>query len=70
VRRRTAFWLVLALVGLIMVPVVSAIVFSLLDEDGVFGLIGSVDDEVLAYFTVSASSSRMRSCRSSPARRR
>ena len=49
--RRTAFWLVLALVGLIMVPVLSAVVFSLLDEDGVFGLIGSLDDEVIAYFT-------------------
>jgi membrane-associated protein len=52
VSRRTAFWLVLTLVGLIMVPIVSTIVFSLLDEDGVFGLIGSVEDEVLAYFTV------------------
>jgi membrane protein DedA with SNARE-associated domain len=35
-----------------MVPIVSAIVFSLLDEDGVFGLIGSLDDQVVAYFTV------------------
>jgi membrane-associated protein len=52
VSRRTAFWLVLALVGLLMVPIVGAIIFSLLDEDGVFGLMGSVDDEVLAYFTV------------------
>jgi len=52
VSRRTTFWLVLALVGLLTVPIVSTIVFSLLDEDGVFGLIGSVDDEVLAYFTV------------------
>ena len=50
--RRTSFWLVLALVGLIMVPIVSAVVFSLLDEDGIFGLIGSLDDEVVAYFTV------------------
>jgi membrane protein DedA with SNARE-associated domain len=52
VSRRTTFWLVLALVGLLMVPIVSTIVFSLLDEDGAFGLIGSVDDEVVAYFTV------------------
>jgi membrane-associated protein len=52
VSRRTTFWLVLALVGLLMVPIVSTIVFSLLDEDGVFGLVGSIDDEVLAYFTV------------------
>ena len=50
--RRTAFWLVLTLVGLLMVPIVSTVVFSLLDEDGVFGLVGSVDDEVVAYFTV------------------
>ena len=50
--RRTTFGLVLTLVGLIMVPVLSAVVFSLLDEDGVFGLVGSVDDEVVAYFTV------------------
>jgi membrane protein DedA with SNARE-associated domain len=50
--RRNAFWIVLALVGLIMVAAVSAVVFSLLDEDGVFGLIGTLDDEVVAYFTV------------------
>ena len=50
--RRTRFWLVLGLVGLTMVPVLSTIIFSLLDKDGVFGLIGSVDDEVVAYFTV------------------
>jgi membrane protein DedA with SNARE-associated domain len=52
VSRRATFWLVLALVGLLMVPIVGTIVFSLLDEDGVFGLIGSVDDEVVAYFAV------------------
>jgi membrane-associated protein len=52
VSRRTAFWLVLALVGLLMVPILSAIVFSLLDQDGVFGLVGSLDDKVVAYFTV------------------
>jgi membrane protein DedA with SNARE-associated domain len=52
VSRRAAFWLVLGLVGLIMVPVLSAVVFSVLDEDGVFGVVGSVDDEVVAYFTV------------------
>jgi membrane-associated protein len=52
VTRRTAFWLVLALVGLIMVPVLCAVIFSLLDEDGIFGLVGSVDDAVVAYFTV------------------
>jgi membrane-associated protein len=50
--RRTAFWLVLALVGLIMVPILSAIVYWLLDKDGLFGLIGTVDDDVLAYFTI------------------
>jgi hypothetical protein len=53
-----------------MLAIVSVVVFSLLDDDGVFGLIGTLDDEVVAYFTVSASSSRTRSCRSSPARRR
>jgi membrane protein DedA with SNARE-associated domain len=35
-----------------MIPIVSTIVFSLLDEDGVFGLIGTLDDEAVAYFTV------------------
>lgn len=50
--RRATFWLVLTLVGLLMVAIVSAVVFSLLDEDGVFGLIGTLDDEVVAYFTV------------------
>jgi membrane protein DedA with SNARE-associated domain len=52
VSRRAAFWLVLGLVGLLMAPILSTIVFSLLDEDGVFGLIGTLDDEVVAYFTV------------------
>jgi membrane protein DedA with SNARE-associated domain len=52
VSRRAVFWLVLGLVGLLMVPILSTIVFSLLDEDGVFGLIGTLDDEVVAYFTV------------------
>jgi membrane-associated protein len=52
VSRRAAFWLVLALVVLLMVPILSTIVFSLLDEDGVFGLIGTLDDDVVAYFTV------------------
>ena len=50
--RRTTFWLVLALVALLMIPIVSTIAFSLLDDDGVFGLIGTLDDEVVAYFTV------------------
>lgn len=50
--RRAAFWLVLALVALLMIPIVSTIAFSLLDDDGVFGLIGTLDDEVVAYFTV------------------
>jgi membrane protein DedA with SNARE-associated domain len=52
VSRRTAFWLVVGVVGLLMVPILSTIVFSLLDQDGVFGLVGSVDDAVVAYFTV------------------
>jgi membrane-associated protein len=52
VSRRTGFWLVLGLVGLLMVPILSTIGFSLLDDDGVFGLIGTLDDEVVAYFTV------------------
>jgi membrane-associated protein len=52
VSRRTAFWLVLSFVGLLMVPILSTIIFSLLDQDGVFGLVGSLDDKVVAYFTV------------------
>lgn len=50
--RRAMFWVVLGLVGLLMVPILSTIVFSLVDEDGVFGLIGTLDDEVVAYFSV------------------
>lgn len=50
--RRTIFWLVLALVGTLLLAVVGTIVFSLLDKDGAFGLIASVDDEVVAYLTV------------------
>jgi membrane-associated protein len=52
VNRRAAFWLVLTLVGLLMVPILSAVIFSLLDQDGIFGLVGSLDDKVVAYFTV------------------
>jgi len=50
--RRTIFWLVLALVGKLLLAVVGTIVFSLLDKDGAFGLVASVDDEVVAYLTV------------------
>ena len=50
--RRTAFWLVLAAVGLLMIPILSTIVLSLLDQDGIFGLVGSLDDEAVAYFTI------------------
>ena len=50
--RRTAFWLVLALVGLLMIPILSAIVFSLLDQDGFFGLVGGLDDTTVAYFAI------------------
>ena len=50
--RRATFWLALALVGLVMVAIISTVFFSLLDEDGVFGLIGTLDDEVVAYLTV------------------
>jgi membrane-associated protein len=52
VSRRAVFWLVVGAVGLLMVPILSTVVFSLLDEDGIFGLVGSVDDEIVAYFTV------------------
>jgi len=52
VSRRATFWLALALVGLVMVAIISTVFFSLLDEDGVFGLIGTLDDEVVAYLTV------------------
>jgi membrane protein DedA with SNARE-associated domain len=50
--RRSAFRLVVVLVVLIMVPIVSAVVFSLLDEDGIFGIVGTLDEEVVSYFTV------------------
>ncbi len=50
--RRASFWLVVVLVGLVMVAILSAVTFSLLDEDGVLGLVGTLDDDVVAYFTV------------------
>lgn len=51
-KRRTAFLLVLGLVGLVMIPVLSAIIFWLLDENGVFGVAGTIEDDALAYLTV------------------
>lgn len=50
--RRTTFWLVLALAGLLLVAILGAVVFSLLDKEGVFGIVGGADDAVVAYFTV------------------
>jgi hypothetical protein len=52
VSRRTIFWLVVALAGTILLAVVGAIVFSLLDKDGALGLISDLDDEVAAYLAV------------------
>jgi membrane protein DedA with SNARE-associated domain len=52
VRRRTIFWLVVGLVGLLLLAMVGTIVFSLLDKDGVFGLVADFEDEVVAYFSV------------------
>ena len=50
--RRTIFWLVVALAGTILLAVVGAIVFSLLDKDGALGLISDFEDEVAAYLAV------------------
>jgi membrane-associated protein len=53
VKRRTIFWVVVSLVGLLLVAIVGTIVFWLLDKDGVFGLVADLEDEVVAYFAVS-----------------
>jgi membrane-associated protein len=50
--RRTVFWTVVVVSGLLIVVVSGTIVFWLLDSDGAFGLFASVEDEVVAYFTV------------------
>lgn len=50
--RRTTFWLVVALAGTVLLAVVGAIVFSLLDKDGALGLISDLEDEVAAYLAV------------------
>ena len=50
--RRTIFWLVVALAGTILLAVVGAIVFSLLDKNGALGLIADLEDEVAAYLAV------------------
>jgi membrane-associated protein len=50
--RRTIFWLVVALAGTVLLAVVGAIVFSLLDKNGALGLISDLDDEVAAYLAV------------------
>jgi hypothetical protein len=52
VTRRTIFWLVVALAGTVLLAVVGAIVFSLLDKDGALGLISDLEDEVAAYLAV------------------
>jgi len=52
VSRRTIFWLVAALAGTILLAVVGAIVFSLLDKDGALGLISDLEDDVAAYLAV------------------
>lgn len=49
---RGRFWLVLGLVALLLVPVASAIVFSLLDEDGLFGLVGALGDDAVTYLAI------------------
>lgn len=50
--RKHAFVLVVAIVVLIMVPIVSAVILSLLDSDGMFGIVANADEELLAYFAV------------------
>jgi len=52
VRRRTIFWLVVALAGTVLLAVVGAIVFSLVDKDGALGLIADLEDDVAAYLAV------------------
>jgi membrane protein DedA with SNARE-associated domain len=52
VRRRTIFWLVVGLVGVLLLVVVGTIVFSLLDKDGAFGLVAELDEDVVTYFSV------------------
>ena len=47
-RRRTIFWLVVALAGTVLLAVVGAIVFSLVDKDGALGLIADLEDDVAA----------------------
>jgi membrane-associated protein len=46
------FWLVVALAGTVLLAVVGAIVFSLLNKDGALGLIADLEDEVAAYLAV------------------
>jgi uncharacterized membrane protein YdjX (TVP38/TMEM64 family) len=52
VSRRTIFWLVVALAGTILLAVVGAIVFSLLDKNGALGIITDLEEEVAAYLAV------------------
>jgi membrane-associated protein len=52
VSRRAIFWIVVTLAGLVLLAVVGAIVFSLLDEEGALGLIADLEDEVAAYLAV------------------
>jgi uncharacterized membrane protein YdjX (TVP38/TMEM64 family) len=52
VSRRTIFWLVVALAGTILLAVVGAIVFALLDENGALGLMADLEDEAGVYLAV------------------
>jgi hypothetical protein len=45
VSRRSIFWLVVVLAGTVLLAVVGAIVFSLLDKNGALGLVSDLEDE-------------------------
>ena len=68
--RRTIFWLVVALAGMILLAVVGAIVFALLDKNGALGLVADLEDEASVYLAVFGLVFATRSFPSSPARRR
>ena len=50
--RRTTFCLIVVFAGTILIAVVGAIIFSLLDKNGALGLLSDLEDKTAAYLAV------------------
>jgi membrane-associated protein len=50
--RRTVFWTIVAVCGLVVLVVGATVVFWLLDKDGALGLVSDLEDETVAYVLI------------------